>query len=121
MVKEVMADNALTGVPQWIIEANGWEALSTTGKQAAGVEGNFILGDTDTIKGYQYGVSNQVTAEDYFFGDFSQVLIGEWGGIEVNVDPYTHSLKGKIRYVMFKTADVAVRHGEHFAFCNDGV
>jgi hypothetical protein len=48
-------------------------------------------------------------------------LIGEWGGIEIAVDPYTHSLKGKVRYVMFKTADVAVRHGEHFSFCNDGV
>lgn len=120
MIKEVMADNALQGVPMFIIEANGWEALSTTSKQGSGVEGNFILGDSDTIKGRPYVMSNQVTAEDYFFGDFSQAMLGEWGGLEINVDPYTHSLKGKIRYITFKTVDVAVRHPEAFCFCNDG-
>ena len=121
MIKEVVADNALTGSPVFILEANGWEALKTTPKQGSGVEGNFILGDSDRIVGYPYILSNQVTAEDYFFGDFSQVLIGEWGGLEINVDPYTHSLKGKIRYVTFKTCDVAVRHGNHFTYTNDGV
>ena len=119
MIKEVMADNALTGQPVFIIEANGWEALSTTPKQGSGVEGNFILGDNDRVKGYPYIMSNQVTDEDYFFGDFSQLLMGEWGGLEINVDPYTHSLKGKIRYVTFKTVDLAVRHPEAFCYCND--
>lgn len=121
MIKEVMSDNALMGNLQFIIEANGWEALSTTAKQATGAEGNFILGDNDRIKGYPYTLSNQVTAQDYFFGNFSDMLIGEWGGLELNVDPYTHSLKGKVRFVTFKTCDVAVRHPESFCLANDGV
>lgn len=121
MVKEVMTDNALMGQLRFIIEANGWEALSLTPKQGSGVEGNFILGDNDSIKGYPYTLSNQVTAEDYFFGNFSDMLIGEWGGLEIDVDPYTHSLKGKVRYVTFKTCDVAVRHPESFCHVNDGV
>lgn len=120
MIKEVMADNALMGTPRFLIEAEGWEALSTTPKQGSGVEGNFILGDNDRIKGYPYTMSNQLTAEDYFFGNFSDMLIGEWGGLEVDVDPYTHSLKGKVRYVTFKTCDVAVRHPESFCHANDG-
>lgn len=114
MVKEVMADNALMGSLNWIIEANGWEGLSTTSKQASGVEGNFILDTTDRIKGYPYILSNQVTDDDYFFGNFSDLLMGEWGGLEINVDPYTSSLKGKVRYVTFKTVDLAVRHAESF-------
>jgi len=118
MIRLVMADNALTGSPVWIIEALGWEDAMTTPRQASGVEGNFIL-NNDRIVGYPYIMSNQVTDEDWFFGDFSQVLIGEWGGLEINVDPYTHSLKGKIRYVTFKTVDIALRHGEHFALGND--
>lgn len=121
MVKEVAKDNALLGSLRFLIEAEGWEALSTTPKQGAGVEGNFILGDSDTIKGYPYTMSNQLTAEDYFFGNFSDLLIGEWGGLEVMVDPYTHSLKGKVRYVTYKTIDLAVRHPESFVFCNDGL
>lgn len=119
MVALVMADNAIMGTPQWLIEANGWEALSTTSKQASGVEGNFILGDSGRIVGYNHILSNQVAAEDYFFGDFSQILCGEWGGLEINVDPYTHSLKGKIRYITFKTVDIAVRHPAAFCWAND--
>ena len=120
MVALVMADNAITGNPVWLIEANGWEALSTTPKQGSGVEGNFIL-NNETIVGRPYIMSNQVTDEQYFFGDFSQVLMGEWGGLEINVDPYTSSLKGKIRYITFKTVDVAVRHPEAFCHGHDGI
>jgi HK97 family phage major capsid protein len=121
IVKKVLEDNALVGSLGWAISPAGWEDLKTTGKQASGVEGNFILGDNDKIAGYGYQVSNQVTAEEYFFGDWSQVLLGEWGGLEINVDPYTHSLKGKIRYIMFKTVDVAVRHPEAFCYSHDGI
>lgn len=121
IIKLVMEDNALMGAPMWLIDANGWEALSTTAKQGSGVEGNFILGDNDRIKGYPYIQSQQVTAEHYFFGDFSQLLVGEWGGLEINVDPYTHSLKGKVRYVTFKTCDVAVRQPKAFCHAHDGI
>jgi len=119
MVALVMADNGIMGNPMWLIEANGWEALSTTPKQGSGVEGNFILGDSGRIVGYNHIMSNQVTAEDYFFGDFSQILCGEWGGMEINVDPYTHSLKGKIRYITFKTVDIACRQPTAFCWGND--
>jgi len=121
IIKKVLEDNALTGALRWMISPAGWEDLSTTSKQASGVEGNFILGDNGKVAGYDYSVSNQITAEEYFFGDWSQVLLGEWGGLEMNVDPYTHSLKGKIRYITFKTCDVAVRHPEAFCYAHDGI
>ena len=121
IIKKVMEDNALMGRLGWMISPAGWEALTTTPKQGSGVEGNFILGDNGRIGGYGYNVSNQVTAEEYFFGDWSQVILGEWGGLEINVDPYTHSLKGQIRYVTFKTCDVAVRHPESFCYAHDGI
>lgn len=120
MIKEVMLDNALIGTPQFMIDPEGWEALSVTPKQPGGNEGNFILGDSERIKGRPYAMTNQITAEDYFFGDFSQVILGEWGGLEINVDPYTHSLKGRTRFVMFKTIDLAIRQPGAFCYCNDG-
>lgn len=122
MVALVMADNAIMGTPSWIIESNGWEALMTTPKQGSGVEGNFILNDANgAIVGHRHFVSNQVTAEQYFFGDFSQVLLGEWGGLELNVDPYTKALSGTVRFVMFKTADIAVRYPAAFCYAHDGI
>jgi len=121
MVRKVLAGNALTGTPQWLISPAGWEALSTTPKQGSGVEGNFILGENNRIAGYERQVSNQVTTEEYFFGDFSQVMLGEWGGLEINVDPFTQSLKGRIRYITFKTCDVAVRQPGSFCYAHDGI
>lgn len=121
MIKRVLESNALMGAPRWLIESDGWEALSTTSKQTGGNEANFILGESERIKSYPYTMSNQITAQDYIFGDFSQMLIGEWGGLELNVDPYTHSLKGKVRYVVFKSTDIAIRHPESFCIGNDAI
>ncbi|MCP4935718.1 MAG: phage major capsid protein [bacterium] len=117
MVKEVMTDNALMGSLGYIIDPNGWEAATTTEKFSG--TGKTILSENGTINGYQAAVTNQVTAEDWFFGNWADLLIGMWGGVEINVDPYTHSLKGKTRYVMFQTIDTAVRHPVSFCHCND--
>lgn len=114
----VMAANAANNL-SYIISSATWADLKTTPKQGSGVEGNFIMGDTNTVLGRPAIVSTQLAANDFVLGDFSQILIGEWGGIELNVDPYTHSLKGKTRYVIFKTCDIAIRHPEAFSFHND--
>lgn len=117
MIKETMVDNALMGNLGYIVDPNGWEAAVTTEKFSG--TGRTIM-EAGMINGYRGLVSNQITDEDWFFGNWSDVLVGEWGGLELNVDPYTHSLKGRIRFVVFKTMDVAVRHPESFCYCNDG-
>lgn len=122
MVALVMGSNYPVSNLTWLINAAMWGGLMATPKQSSGVEGNFILDvGTSTMVGHPYIVSEQVNDGDVILGDFSQVLMGEWGGLELNVDPYTHSLKGRIRYVTFKTVDVAVRHPEAFCIGNDGV
>lgn len=118
MIKECMLDNADMGRLAYIIDPEGWEAGMT--KEKASGTAKFIISENNTINGYPYHMTNQVTAEDWFFGNWADLLIGMWGGLELNVDPYTHSLKGKTRYVMFQTVDTAVRHPESFCHCNDG-
>lgn len=115
IVKTIMASNALRGMPVWALSPAAWESLMTTPKQGSGVEGNFIL-TNGTAVGYQALVTTQLNADDFVFGDFTNILIGEWGGLEINVDPYTHSLKGKTRFVAFKTCDIAIRHPEGLSF-----
>lgn len=124
----VLGSNALTANSVWVISADTWDHVSTTPKQSSGVEGNFILNDSGAavgqgavvgmIKGRPALLSTQLTADDFVFGDFTNILLGEWGGLEINVDPYTHSLKGKTRFVAFKTCDLAIRHPEAFSFHN---
>ena len=40
--------------------------------------------------------------------------IGMWGGLEMSVDPYTHSKKGRLRIITFQDIDFAVRRTESF-------
>jgi len=115
IIQTIMASKALTSNASWIISPATWEKMMTTPKQGSGIEGNFIMTD-GRIVGYNHQVSQQLVTSDFVFGDFSQILVGEWGGIELNVDPYTHSLKGKTRFVIFKTCDIAIRHPEAFSF-----
>lgn len=115
IVKTIMASNALRGRPVWAISPATWEKFMTTPRQGSGVEGNFIMVDGKAV-GFDTLVTTQLNASDFVFGDFTNILIGEWGGLEINVDPYTHSLKGKTRFVAFKTCDIAIRHPEALSF-----
>lgn len=71
------------------------------------------------INGYPALVSNQITAEDVFFGNWADLLIGYWSGLDLTVDPYALSTQGAIRVIVLQDVDVAVRHAESFCFGND--
>lgn len=53
------------------------------------------------------------------FGDFSQMIIGQWGAVDLLVDPYSMSSTGTIRVVAFFDVDVGIRHPESFAIIRD--
>lgn len=112
MIKEMMLDNAHMGSLGYMLDPNGWEHGYTTEKFAD--TGKTIISEANTINGSSYQMSNQVAEGDWFYGNWSDVLIGEWGGLELNVDPYTHSLKGRVRFIVFKTTDVQIRRPQSF-------
>jgi len=53
------------------------------------------------------------------FGNWADMLIGEWGVLDMLVDPYTFSNTGAIRVRAFQTVDVNVRYGAAFALAKD--
>jgi len=59
-------------------------------------------------------VDGNLSSGEIFFGDFSNALVGQWGGIELMVDPYTYALSGKIRVIANVIIDVAVRNAHTF-------
>lgn len=67
-----------------------------------------------TINGYRTEITNQLTTGDVFMGNFADLLIGMWGGLELLVDPYTWSKKGRIRVVVFQDVDFALRRTQSF-------
>jgi HK97 family phage major capsid protein len=116
----VAEDNALLGNLAYILPAGMYGALKTTAKASG--QGLFVVEQPgNTINGYRAIVSNQVTAGDLFFGNFSDLLIGMYGGLDILVDPYTSSNTGTVRIRALQTVDVAVRHAVSFAYNNDDV
>ena len=118
METAVAEDNALMGNLAYILPASMMGALKTTAKDAG--SGQFVA-EGGQINGYNAIVSNQVTAGDLYFGNFADLLIGMYGGLDITVDPYTASTSGTVRIVALQTVDVAVRHAVSFAYNNDGV
>jgi HK97 family phage major capsid protein len=116
----VAEDNALLGNLAYILPAGMYGALKTTAKASG--QGLFVVEQPgNTINGYRAIVSNQVTSGDLFFGNFADLLIGMYGGLDILVDPYTASSSGTVRVRALQTVDVAVRHAVSFAYNNDGV
>ena len=113
----IAEDNALAGNLSYILPASMYGALKTTEKAANTAQ---FVADGTTMNGYRAIVSNQATAGNLFYGNFSDLLIGMFGGLDLVVDPYTASTTGTIRVVALQSVDVAVRHAQSFAFGNDG-
>jgi len=112
MESEVAADDADVGNMAYLINARVRGHAKSTPK-FANTSGT-IWEPGNTINGYNTGVTNQVQPNDVFFGNFADLLIGLWGGLELTLDPYTHSAKGRLRIVAMQDVDVALRNGESF-------
>jgi HK97 family phage major capsid protein/HK97 family phage prohead protease len=128
--REVAIDNALTGRLSYLTNPKVVAAMRQTSRQTSGVEGNFILNDTNTLLGYSVASTNLVPSDltkgtssgvcsAVIFGNFSDLMIGMFGGLDILVDPYTGSSTGATRIAMYQDMDVAVRHAQSFAAIKD--
>lgn len=62
-----------------------------------------------------YSTSN-VEAKTFVVGDFSNLAIGSWGGLDIVVDNYTQAVNGMIRLVVNAYFDAALIRPEAFQF-----
>ena len=113
----VAVDNALLGSLAYILPGGMRGALKSTVKDAG--SGQFVYMDNE-MNGYPAWMSNQVVAGDLFFGNWRDLIIGMWGGLDLIVDPYSNSTSGTVRIVALQSVDVAVRHPVSFSHNNDG-
>ena len=59
--------------------------------------------------------SNQVNSATMIFGDWSQVVIGEWGVLEVSLNEQANFPMGVVGFRAFYTMDVGVRYAGAFS------
>ncbi|AEE26305.1 phage major capsid protein [Francisella hispaniensis] len=108
----ISQNNADVQAMRYLMNPVSRGAAKSTTKNANG--DTMIWEANGTINGYGTGVSNQVNANNIFFGDFSQLIFGMWDGLALTTDPYTGLDKGNIRVVAMQDIDVGVAQPESF-------
>lgn len=69
-----------------------------------------------TVNGYATNVSNQIATGDVFFGNWMDMIVALWGGLELTVDPYALSTSGGLRLIALQDVDINFRHVESFTY-----
>ena len=130
MEAAIAADNALTGTLNFLTTPGVQGAMRQIPRQGSGVEGNFILNDSNSVMGHNVTASTNVpstltkgttsgSCHALLLGDFGQVMLGFWSGVDVVVDSSTLSTSGGTRIAFFQDLDVAVRIPNAFAVIKD--
>jgi HK97 family phage major capsid protein len=109
----VAADDADIDVMGYVTNATIYGGFKTTEKAANTAQ--FVLEPGGTVNSYPVTRSNQVETGDVFFGVWSQLVLGLFGAVDLQVNPYSEDKEGNIRVVAHQAIDYAVRHPQ--AFC----
>ncbi len=117
METKVAADNADIGAMSYITNSTIYGGFKTTEKASSTAQ--FVLEPGGTVNGYGVVRSNQVASGDVFFGVWSQMLMGMWGALDLQVNPYALDTSGGVRVTALQDVDVAVRHPEAFTRGNN--
>jgi len=119
-----LTNTAVRGVLKQTEKASGtaqfvWETMA--GGMGMGEMNGYIAGCSNNVpsnltKGTASGVCSAI-----IFGNWNDLLIGEWGAIEIITDPYSKKKQGMIEVTSHLMADIAVRHPESFAAMQDAL
>ena len=112
----VAADDALQGRLAYMVTAAIAGSMKTTSKDDG--SGQFLL-DGAIANGREVFVSNNLESGQIIFGNWSDLLIGFFGGLDINVDTATGSRAGTVRIVALQDADIAVRNAVSFCKANN--
>jgi len=108
--------NALKGSFRYVMGAGLVGKCKTTLKDS-GVSG-YLMESDKTVNGYPVVNSNQMAAGECIFGRFDDLIVGMWGSLDLQVNPYIEALEkaGAIRVTALQDVDCAVRKPKSFTF-----
>ena len=120
MESMVAVDNALAARMAYIMKATAAAKLKTTARDSVG--GGYIWEGSlagAPVNGYPAYVTNVFTDDSIVFGDFSALMYGQWGGLDLLINPYSLDTYAQIRVVIAGYFDIALRHGQSFSRIDD--
>jgi len=123
----VEAQNVRLTNPGYLLNVPTKAKLMDTRTDAG--SGLFVLDSNDTLMGYPYATTQTVPGNlvkgtgtalsAAIFGNWSDLLVGQWGGLDLTVDPYTLATNGQIRIIIQSFFDVLVQRPKAFAAMKD--
>ena len=104
-----MEDKNVYGNICYVVNPTIKSALRSTAKTAG--NSSFIM-ENNEINGLP--VLSTSSAKGLVIGNFSDYVIGQWGGIDLTVDPYTQAANGNVRLVINAYFDAKPRRADSF-------
>lgn len=99
----------VSGDLKYIVSPAAKAALKTTAKDAG--SGLFVM-EGNEIDGLP--VLSTSACKGIVLGNFNDYVIGQWGGIDLTIDPYSQATNGKVRLIVNAYFDAKPRRAEAF-------
>lgn len=101
----------VTGELKYIVSPAAKAVLRTTTKDTG--SGRFIM-EGGEVEGIPVLSTSAVVSKGVLLGDFRELVIGQWGGIDLTIDPVTKATEGMVRIVINAYFDAVVRRPAAF-------
>ena len=112
MRTDLATANALINTQAFITNSTVYGNMMSTAIDSG--SGRFLISENGTLIGRTLIESNQIESGEMYFGNWSELLVGTWGGLDLLVDPYAGATSGTVRVLVFQSCDLAVRHAQSF-------
>ncbi|MCU0891999.1 MAG: phage major capsid protein [Sandarakinorhabdus sp.] len=126
---ETVVGNANADVPTSAYLTNAAQRGRLKKTAELGATNGLGIWRDNEVNGYRAIASNQVprtltkgtgtNLSAIIFGNFADLIIGMWGGLDLLVDPFTSSTTGTTRFVAMQDVDSALRRLASFAAITD--
>lgn len=100
------------GKPCYVMSNSSKGAFRAMSKSTKNTQ---LVMEAGEIDGVAVHNTSNVPANKFIFGDFSNLAIGQWAGIDVVVDPFSQAKNGMVRLVVNAYFDAKVMRDEAFA------
>jgi len=118
---KVYDDNALEGSLKYITNGKGSGELKTTTMDAG--SGRFLL-ENGSANGFGVVKTNKLASnfgvgtDEYpvIFGNFSDLVIAQWGNVELIYDPLTKAGSNQVSFIVNAYFNFAKKHDESFQY-----
>jgi HK97 family phage major capsid protein len=132
LYKQIAIDNADIGNLAYCTNPQVIDKLQNTPKQSSGVEGNFIMNQPNLLNGFNAAVTTSVSStlvkgtsgsvcSAIFFGNWADLGLASWGGMDILVNPYTKGKDGITEVILNTYLDANVHRPTSFAAMLDAL